>query len=144
MHKVITKGLANLTNLLYKRTILVLAIGFCIGVGIALSSMARLSSTLIESHALQNAKLSAEALNEARILYSKNAVSRAKKIDGITVTHLYHDRKGAIPNPATYTIELGGRISADNPGTLVRLYSDFPFAHRKATEIGRASCRERV
>jgi len=133
MHKFITKALANLTHLLYKRTILVLAIGFCIGVGIALSSMARLSETLIESHALQNAVLSAEALNEARILYSENAVSRAKIIDGITVTHLYHDLKGAIPNPATYTIELGKSISEDNEGTLVRLYSDLPFAHRKAT-----------
>lgn len=110
-----------------------LAIRFCIGVGIALSSTTGLSLTLIESQALQNAVLSAEALNEARILYSENAVERAKIIDGITVTHLYHDRKGAIPNPATYTIELGGRISADNPGTLVRLYSDFPFGYRKAT-----------
>jgi len=133
MLELISKLLGKFIALLYKRTILVLAIGFCIGVGIALSSMTYLSLTLIESQALQNAVLSAEALNEARILYSENAVERAKIIDGITVTHLYHDQKGAIPNPATYTIELGGRISADNPGTLVRLYSDFPFGYRKAT-----------
>ena len=132
MHQFLSIILANLTQTLYKQTILILTILFCIGVGIALSSMSSLSMNLIESQALQHAALSAEALNKSRTLYSANAVNRAKGIEGITVTHEYHNLKGAIPNPATYTIELGKQLSSNDSGNLIRLYSDYPFPHRKA------------
>ncbi|WP_424100635.1 adenylate/guanylate cyclase domain-containing protein [Moorena producens] len=105
---------------------------FCLGVGIALSSMSRLSMDLIESHALEYSALSSEVINEARNLYSTEVVSRAKTVHGITVTHDYTTKKGAIPNPATYVIELGSRISANDRGALIRLYSDYPFPHRQA------------
>ena len=122
-------------HLLYKHTILVLSILLCIGMGIALSSMFYLSSSLIESQALQNSIISIKALNEAGTLYSEKAVNRAKLVDGISVTHDYHNKPGAIPNPATYKIELGKRINANPLGSFVRLYSDYPFPHRQ-TEGG--------
>ena len=124
--------LTKLTPLLYKRTILLLTVMFAIGVVISLGSMSTLSSQLIVAQALQSAKLSAQALNHARVLYSENAVSRAKDVEGITISYDYLQQEGAIPNPATYTIELGQRISANNPGTTFRMYSDYPFPHRQA------------
>ncbi|MBP0001615.1 MAG: diguanylate cyclase [Cyanobacteria bacterium SID2] len=117
---------------LYRRTVLVLTILLCAGVGIAMLSMSHLSMTLIESQALQNAVASAQAIDRARLLYSSEAVARAKKIPGITVTADYADRDGAIPNPATFTISLGKQLSSNNDGYLVRLYSDYPFPSRQA------------
>lgn len=121
----------RLQNFIFKRIILVLTILFCLGVGIALSSMSRLSSNLIASQALQNASLSAKAINEARVLYSSEVANRARTVDGIVVTHDYRNQKGAIPNPATYTIELSSRISSKETGSMARLYSDYPFPHRQ-------------
>jgi adenylate cyclase len=105
---------------------------FCVGVGVALANMSELSMKLIESQALQNAAWSAKAINEAINLYSDEAVSRAQSVDGITVTHNYPIKEGAIPLPSTYALELGWRISAKGDGMLVRLYSDYPFPWRKA------------
>ena len=63
----------------------------------------------------------------------KKRLIAPNKVEGIIVSHDYFNRPGAIPLPATYTIELGRRISADSPDTLVRLYSDYPFLHRQAS-----------
>ena len=120
-------------RVLYRRIVLVLALVFCIGVGVALASMSSLSSSLIDAQALQSASLSANAINHARVLYSERAVSRARSVAGIQVTPEYMNYQGAIPNPATYTIELGLNISKQTPGRIVRLYSDFPFPHRQTT-----------
>ena len=119
-----------LLTLLFRHIILVLILVFCLGVGIALSSMSRLSSNLIASQAFQNATLSALAMNKARTLYNSEVVNRAQIVEGITVTHDYKTRSGAIPNPATYTIELGSSISTNHAST-IRLYSDYPFPNRQ-------------
>ncbi len=51
---------------------------------------------------------------------------------GITVTHDYLLKEAAIPNPATYAIELGRKISSKQSGMSARMYSDYPFPWRKA------------
>ncbi len=119
-------------NLLFKRLILVLACMFCIGVGMALSSMNHLSHNLIETHALQNATLSARAINQSRIFYSEEVVDRLRSVEGLTITHNYQKKDKAIPIPATYTIEIGSQLTAESPGSLFRLYSDYPFPSRQA------------
>ena len=103
---------------------------FCLGIGIALSTMSSLSIKLIETQAMENAALSALALNKARTLYSERATNRAKEVEGIIVTNNYHNLSGAIPNPATFTIELGEEITA-NTDNLIRLFSDYPFPSSK-------------
>ncbi|MCT7983861.1 DUF3365 domain-containing protein [Laspinema sp. A4] len=118
-------------HLLYKRTILVLTVLFCIGVGVAMANMSRLSSHLITSQALQNTSLFAEAMQEARTLYSSQAVARVNEIPGITVTHNYKNQTGAIPLPATFLLELGHTISEKNSGMSANLYSDYPFPWRR-------------
>jgi len=92
--------------------------------------MSRLSSNLIKSQAIQNAALYSEAIRKARTLYSSDVVSRVKPFHKITATSDYKAKDGAIPLPATYLIELSKRISAQNQGMLVRLYSDYSFRQR--------------
>ena len=132
MPQFVSQFLNWLLRLLFKRTILVLTIIFCIGVGLALSNMSRLSSNLIESQALQHAVSSAKSINEAFALYSDAVVDRAKKVKGISVIYNYLSKEGAIPNPATFEIELAQRIGEKSTEINARVYSDYPFPLRKA------------
>jgi class 3 adenylate cyclase len=131
MHQLIAQALTALTRLLYKQTILVLTLLFCVGLAAALWNMSRLSSNLIESQALQNAALYTQAIKEARTLYNSEAVSRLKSAPGIIITHDYTTKEGAIPIPATYLIKLGSTLSEKNPGMSIRVYSDYPFPWRR-------------
>lgn len=119
------------SNLLNRQTILLLAILFLAGLLGTMWNMSRLSSNLIHSQAVQSSALYAQAIKEARTLYSNNAVSRIKQLPGATVTPDYLKVDGAIPLPATFLIELSQSISEQNPGMSVRLYSDYPFRWRQ-------------
>ncbi|MBD1910806.1 MULTISPECIES: adenylate/guanylate cyclase domain-containing protein [unclassified Leptolyngbya] len=130
-HPLIRKLIYFVIQLLTKRTITLLAILFIAGLAGALLNMSRLSSDLIESQAIQSSALYAQAIKEARTLYSNNAVSRVKEVHGISVTPDYANTPGAIPLPATFLIELSRSISEQNPGMSVRLYSDYPFRWRQ-------------
>jgi class 3 adenylate cyclase len=131
MRQLISRSRAALSQIIYKQIILALTILFCVGVGIAMASISRLSSTLIESQALQNATLYAETLKEARTLYSADAVNPLTRVNAINFTHDYQPTKVTVPLPATFLIELGNRITQLNPEVSVRLYSDYPFPWRK-------------
>lgn len=126
----IAKVLEIFIRLAYKRIILILAIMLCAGVTAALWNMTYLSSSLISSQAIQNATLYARALTEADKIYS-NAVDRAAIVKGITVTHDYATKQGAIPLPVTFLIELSKQLSKKSPGMMARLYSDYPFPWRR-------------
>ncbi|HEY9605587.1 MAG TPA: adenylate/guanylate cyclase domain-containing protein [Allocoleopsis sp.] len=132
MRQLVSHALAAFMRLLYKQTILVLTLLFCSGIAAALWNMSRLSIDVVRAQALQNAVLYAQAIQEARTLYSSDAVDRVKSGHGIILTDDYRDKEGAIPVPATFLIELGNRISKENPGMSVRLYSDFPFPSRRS------------
>ena len=118
-------------SILYKRIITVLTILFCAGVLGALLSMSHLSFQLVESQALQNAKVYAQLMKKARTVYSSEIVSRAETVDGISVTHDYLNQEGAIPLPATYLLELSRKIRENKTDMSVRLYSDYPFPWRR-------------
>lgn len=92
--------------------------------------LSRLSSQLVRMTAVESASMQAELLEELNTLYSDDVVGRLRDVD-VLVTHGYEDRDGAIPLPATFTIKLGDRISAQASGMQVRLYSDHPFRTRK-------------
>ena len=133
MYQLISQTRNWFGRLLFKQTILVLTVMFCIAVGVALSNMSRLSSSLIESQAVQNAEEYSQSIQHAIDLYSDTAVEHAKTVAGITVTHDYLTRKGGIPLPSTYAIELGDSISEHNHNEMsVRLYSNYPFPWRRA------------
>ncbi len=79
---------------------------------------------------LQGTALQTLTLDEFRKIYTSEVVNRVKG-HGIEVTHDYEGKEGAIPLPATLTMELGKRINEYRPGAHVRLYSDHPFPWRK-------------
>ncbi|MBD2580624.1 DUF3365 domain-containing protein [Oscillatoria sp. FACHB-1406] len=144
MRRSLAKILAIFLQLLYRKTILVLSLLFAAGVGITLWNMSHLSEELIRTQALENASLYAQAIAESRTLYSSDVVNHAKQVKGITVTHDYKNTEGAIPLPATFLIELGNHIQKNNPGVLVRLYSDYPFPWRKDTGGARDNFERRA
>ncbi|MDZ8054304.1 MAG: adenylate/guanylate cyclase domain-containing protein [Aulosira sp. ZfuVER01] len=119
-------------SLLFKQTVLILLLLFSIGVGVALANMSSLSTNLMQSQALMNAELQAKSIIDAWRLYSDSAANRAKKVQGITIAHNYLIKEGAIPPPATYAIELGKKVTEQQNGMSVRLYSDYPYPWRKA------------
>jgi eukaryotic-like serine/threonine-protein kinase len=93
--------------------------------------LSRLSRYLVRSSALESAAQQSEILDEINNVYSAEVVERAK-VKGVEVTHDYAKRDGAIPLPATLTIDLGKHLSERNEsGVQVRLYSDYPFKTRQ-------------
>jgi adenylate cyclase len=135
MKQLISRALQFFLKQIFERTVLILIILLCIGVGAALSNIFYLSNNLIESQALKNADLTMQSIEEGVNLYSQRVVDRIKTIPGIDVRPDYISHTGGVPIPATYAIELGQDLSQSlsqkNPGTLYRLYSDFPFSYRK-------------
>ncbi len=121
---------AGFRYLLYERTIPVLAVLLCVAVAVILWHLSSLSSTLIESTALQDAALYADSLVEFRKLYASEVVARAQS-HGMQITHDYAGKEDAIPLPATLSLLLGNRMAEKGSGGEVRLYSNYPFPWRK-------------
>ncbi len=115
---------------LYKHTILVLSIIFCGGTLFALWYLSHATTTLMQSAALQGTTLHVETLLELRNLYTSEVVDRVRG-HNIEVTHDYLHKPGAIPLPATFSMELGRRVSLHDSGMVMRLYSNYPFPWRK-------------
>ncbi len=105
-----------------------LFLGACFAVFVHLTS---LSQKLVEETALRGAQLMATSLDELRGLYTGSVVTNAREA-GIEAAHDFADRKGTIPLPATFSMELGRRIGLSGNGESVRLYSDHPFPWRQS------------
>jgi adenylate cyclase len=131
MRQLISRSRAAIGQLVYKRIILAVTILFCVGVAVAMTNMSKLSSTLIESQALQNATLYAQSIREARALYSSDVINPLNNAKLINFTHDYNATKLTVPVPATFLIELGKNITEKNSDISVRLYSDYPFPWRE-------------
>lgn len=126
-----TRLLKCLSHLLYRKTILLLSVLFLAGMAGALWNMSQVSTNLIQSQALQNAALYAQAIQQARTLYSSEVVERLSTNKSVAVTHNYQLHPGAVPLPVNFLIKLSQELSQANPGMSVRLYSDYPFPWRQ-------------
>jgi serine phosphatase RsbU (regulator of sigma subunit) len=70
-------------------------------------------------------------LTSIRSYYGKNVVSRVMENPGGTrIVHNYHEVPGAIPIPATLSIELARTIGEQQTNISYRFVSDHPFANR--------------
>ncbi|HXA71842.1 MAG TPA: adenylate/guanylate cyclase domain-containing protein, partial [Stellaceae bacterium] len=70
-------------------------------------------------------------ISSVRGYYASNVVGRVLASPGSTqVVHNYAEVPGAIPIPATLSLELGGVISAQQSSVAYRFISDFPFQGR--------------
>jgi len=70
-------------------------------------------------------------ISGVRGYYADNVVDRILVSPGTTqIVHNYQDIPGAIPIPATLSLELGGVVSARQSNIGYRFISDFPFKGR--------------
>jgi hypothetical protein len=116
-------------SLLVVVTLLLIVVSM--GSAFGLWHLSWLSGELVRQTALESAAQESDMLDSLNSYYSAKVVERVKK-SGVEVTHDYESKKGAIPIPATLTIELGNHMSEEKRhGMQVRLYSDYPFRSRK-------------
>jgi adenylate cyclase len=108
-----------------------LLLAILLGSTVGFWHLSRLSGSLVSFSALEGAAQQAETLDAVNDFYSAAVVDRARHT-GVEATNRYASLPGAIPTPATFTIELGQLISSHSQhGMQVRLYSDFPFSSRQ-------------
>src|SRR5215472_10533766 len=70
-------------------------------------------------------------ISSVRAYYGANVVGRVLTSPGTTkVVHNYRDIPGAIPIPATLSLELGKVISEQQNNIVYRFVSDYPFKNR--------------
>ncbi len=119
----------SIIRLLVERPLCSLAIYAVVGAGLVLFQANRVASDIRYSTALEAAKSYSAAVSAIRSYYSSNVVPRAREA-GATIIHDYHEHEGAIPLPATLTIELGEQISQRSDGAQFRLYSNYPYPWR--------------
>ncbi len=117
-------------NSLYRHTLQILTVLFCIGTAILLSNLSQLSDHLVQVQAHSTAQHLAHSNNLARSLYSENVLKRLNRDANWEASATYHDQPNAIPLPFTFAIELGEKMSADSPGSRLNIYSDYPFKQR--------------
>jgi len=108
---------------------LFLAVAF--GSAFGLVHLSQLSSELVRSAALESAAQHAEILEVINDRYTSEVVERLQSLN-VSLRADYFNHPGAIPLPATLTIDLGYQLALRrNSGVQVRLYSDFPWRTRK-------------
>jgi len=97
---------------------------------VGLWHLSRLSDQLVRSTAVGGAALEADTLAIVQDFYSKVVVEKVR--EKVPVTHRYAIVDGAIPVPASFTIDLGEHLRKSHvTGMFMRLYSNFPFRHRE-------------
>ena len=116
-------------RLISDRPVPVLSMVFLLGLGFLAWYAFRLSDSLIESNAINNASRTAQMLATFRTIYTSDVVSRVRT-QGVDIRHDYDKHDGAIPLPATLTIKLGERIGSLGTGLEASLYSPYPFPWR--------------
>lgn len=124
------KRLDSLLRRLYKKTLLTLSVLVALGTFWTFYHLFRLSARLIEDTSLQGAVLLSHSIEDFRTLYTSEVVDRVRG-RGIQVVHDYENKAGAIPLPITLGRKLSLKIEEHNPGTKVRLFSEYPFSWRK-------------
>ena len=77
-------------------------------------------------------------ISSVRAYYGSNVVGRVLAAHGkeTQVVHNYEDIPGAIPIPATLSLELGKVISEQQQNITYRFVSDFPFKNRAPHPLG--------
>ncbi len=123
-----SKAARLVRNILYKRTVTVLALLFVAGAGILLSQQLKDQRDVVEAKAIEDARAHARMLETFREIYTRDVVEVARR-KGVVVTHDYRAEPGSIPLPATLSMELGERMGRSGVRTL--LYSPYPFPWRK-------------
>jgi serine/threonine protein kinase len=106
-----------------------LLVAVVLGSVFGLWHLSRLSAQLVRQTALESVSQEAEMLQAVQDFYSQVVVERVK--GRVPIDHRYLTAEGAIPVPATFTIDLGEHLSQrSQSGMRSHLYSDLPFRSR--------------
>ena len=102
-----------------------LLLAVCVGSAAGFWYLSSLSRYFVQATALDSARLEVAMLEEVNAYYNDvvNRVDPRKT----PMSHEYASRKNTLPVPATFTIDLGQRISATQSGMKVRLYSNYSW-----------------
>ena len=65
-----------------------------------------------------------------RQFYADRIIQNLKSVPGVIVTHDYYQKKGMIPPPARFAIDVAEAISNTNGNLKVKLLSEYPFPWR--------------
>jgi adenylate cyclase len=105
--------------------VILLLVGLPVAVWLDLSS-------LVDTNLRRQASDLNSIVGSVRAYYATNVVGRILAAPGATtqVVHNYEDIPGAIPIPATLSLELGKVISEQQHNITYRFVSDYPFANR--------------
>ncbi len=119
-----------MSKVILQRPIILLTGYLAVGIGLILIQTSFYVNKVKLAAITEAAASYSYAITTFRDFYTTEVVPRAERA-GVLVTHDYHARDDAIPLPATLTIELGERLSAQNSDHGFRLYSDSPFPWRR-------------
>jgi adenylate cyclase len=93
-------------------------------------------TSLSESALKSRASETSRVIDIMRGYYSSDVVGRIQHAEGkVTASSNYKNINGAVPIPATLSIELGSRISEGDGAIKYRFVSDLPFKDREAHQL---------
>ncbi len=92
--------------------------------------LSSLSEYFVRQTALESARQENKMLDEVWRFYSERIEEINLKTSGVAVTQNYLAIHPSLPLPATFSIDLGERISRRNPGMEVRVYGRHPWPGR--------------
>jgi len=122
--------LTRLLTILHKYPIASISILFTIGMAMIFGNMVYLSHKINQELAIKYMGTYIDTLSTVQSMYSSEVVERLNYL-GITPRQDYRSHDGAIPFPATFSIELAKAMTNPEAGIITRLYSDYPFLTRK-------------
>ncbi len=93
--------------------------------------LSSLSEFFVRQTAIASARLENKMLDEVWRFYSEEIEDINTKTTGVQITQDYRNVHPALPLPATFSIDLGERISRRNPGMQVRVFSRNPWPGRE-------------
>jgi serine/threonine protein kinase len=93
--------------------------------------LSSLSEFFVRQTALESARLENKMLDEVWRFYSERIEEINFKTSGVAITQDYLSIHPSLPLPATFSIDLGERISLRNPGMEVRVYGRHPWPGRE-------------
>lgn len=102
-----------------------LLLTICLGSAAGFWYLSGLSTYFVQATALDSTRMEIAMLEEVNDFYSE-VVDRIDA-NRTRVTHEYVAQRNAIPLPATFIIDAGQRISRNESGMMVRLYSNHPW-----------------
>ena len=97
---------------------------------VSLIAIKKLQYSASTALAARTASVLVSTINQARTSYSQNAVAKLRSHPDISIESQYHQKQYAVPNPATFAIELGEAISAPEQGLILHTFSNYPFTSR--------------